>query len=61
VRNVDQGSYYDWKLGLTRDLGNGLAVSVAYIGTDADRGVYTNAQGRFMGRGTVLASLTKAF
>lgn len=61
VRNVDHASYYDWKLGLTRDLGNALAVSVAYIGTDADRGVYTNARDRFMGRGTVLASLTKTF
>jgi uncharacterized protein (TIGR02001 family) len=61
ARNVDNGSYYDWRLGLTRDLGQSLAVSVAYIGTTADRGVYTNAQGRFIGRGTVAASLTKTF
>jgi uncharacterized protein (TIGR02001 family) len=61
ARNVDNGSYYDWKLGLTKDLGQGLAISVAYIGTNADRAVYTNSQGRDMGRGTLLASITKTF
>ncbi|WP_454692464.1 TorF family putative porin [Achromobacter aloeverae] len=61
LRNVDNGSYYDWKLGLTKDLGQGLSVAVAYIDTNADRAVYTNSRGRDMGRGTVLASLTKTF
>ncbi|OZI19942.1 hypothetical protein CAL26_20515 [Bordetella genomosp. 9] len=61
VRNVDHASYYDWKLGLTKDLGQGLGVSVAYIDTNAHRDVYTNAQDRFMGRGTVVASITKTF
>ncbi|OZI61983.1 TorF family putative porin [Bordetella genomosp. 11] len=61
VRNVDNASYYDWKLGLTKDMGQGLAVSLAYIDTNADRDVYTNSQGRFMGRGTVLVSLAKTF
>lgn len=61
VRNVDNASYYDWKLGLTKDMGQGIGISVAYIDTNADRAVYTNTQGRFMGRGTVLASITKTF
>lgn len=61
VHNVDHASYYDWKLGLTKDLGQGLGISVAYIDTNADRDIYTNSQGRFMGRGTVLASITKTF
>ncbi|MFC4275432.1 TorF family putative porin [Achromobacter aloeverae] len=61
LRNVDDGSYYDWKLGLTKDLGQGFSVAVAYIDTNADRAVYTNRQGRDMGRGTVLASLTRTF
>lgn len=61
VRNVDQASYYDWKLGLTKDLGQGLEVSLAYIDTNADRKVYTNSQGRFVGHGTVVASITKGF
>jgi uncharacterized protein (TIGR02001 family) len=61
VRNVDQASYYDWKLGVTKDLGQGLNVAVAYLDTNADKDVYTNAQGRYMGRGAVLASITKTF
>ncbi|CAM3714776.1 hypothetical protein BOSP111201_21895 [Bordetella sputigena] len=61
VRNVDHASYYDWKLGLTKDLGQGLGVSVAYIDTNAHREVYTNPQDRFMGRGTVVASIAKTF
>ncbi|MCG5263406.1 TorF family putative porin, partial [Cupriavidus gilardii] len=61
VQNVADASYTDWKLGLTKDLGNGFALAVAYIDTNADRTVYTNAKGRYMGRGTAWASLTKTF
>jgi uncharacterized protein (TIGR02001 family) len=61
VRNVDNASYYDWKLGLTKDFGSGFSLAVAYIDTNADRNVYTNPQGRFLGRGTVVATLTKTF
>jgi uncharacterized protein (TIGR02001 family) len=49
VRNVDNGNYTDWKLGL------------AYLDTNADRAVYTNTRGRDMGRATGLLSLTKTF
>lgn len=61
VRNVDNGSYTDWKLGLTKDFGQGLAVSLAYLDTNADRAVYTNTRGRDMGRATGLLSVTKTF
>lgn len=61
VRNVDNGSYTDWKLGLTKDFGQGLSVSLAYLDTNADRAVYTNTRGRDMGRATGLLSLTKTF
>ncbi|WP_241050654.1 TorF family putative porin [Achromobacter xylosoxidans] len=61
VRNVSDGAYTDWKLGLTKDFGQGLAISVAYIDTNADRAVYTNSRGRYMGRATGLLSLTKTF
>ncbi|MFA1684118.1 TorF family putative porin [Achromobacter dolens] len=61
VRNVTDGAYTDWKLGLTKDFGQGLAISIAYIDTDADRAVYTNSRGRYMGRATGLLSLTKTF
>jgi len=61
VRNVDNGSYTDWKLGLTKDFGDGLSVSLAYLDTNADRAVYTNTRGRDMGRATGLLSVTKTF
>jgi len=61
VKNVDNGSYTDWKLGLTKDFGQGLSVSLAYLDTNADRAVYTNTHGRDMGRATGVLSLTKTF
>ncbi|WGJ91607.1 TorF family putative porin [Achromobacter mucicolens] len=61
VRNVDNGSYTDWKLGLTKDFGQGLSVSLAYLDTNADRAVYTNTRGRDMGRANGLLSVTKTF
>ncbi|MDF3940168.1 TorF family putative porin [Achromobacter denitrificans] len=61
MRNVDDGSYTDWKLGVTKDFGQGLSVSLAYLDTNADRAVYTNTRGRDMGRATGLLSLTKTF
>ena len=61
VRNLTDGAYTDWKLGLTKDFGQGLAISVAYIDTNADRAVYTNSRGRYMGGATGLLSLTKTF
>ncbi|WP_291381688.1 MULTISPECIES: TorF family putative porin [Achromobacter] len=61
VRNVDNGSYTDWKLGVTKDFGQGLSVSLAYLDTNADRAVYTNTRGRDIGRATALLSLTKTF
>lgn len=61
VRNVDNGSYTDWKLGLTKEVGQGLSVSLAYLDTNADRAVYTNTRGRDMGRATGLLSITQTF
>lgn len=61
VNHVDDASYTDWRLGLTKDLGNGLSVAVSYVDTNADRTVYTNTKGRYMGRSTALVSVTKTF
>ena len=54
-------SYTDWKLGLTKDLGHGMNVAVAYIGTNADGTVYYSPTGQNTGRGTGFISFTKAF
>lgn len=61
VANNSNASYTDWKLGLTKDFGKGLAGSLAYIGTNADGAVYYNPALKNTGRGTAFVSLTKTF
>ena len=61
VRHVDNASYLDWKLGLTKEVAKGTSVSLAYVDTDAKRSAYTNAKGRFMGRQAAVLTLTQAF
>ncbi|MDF3837229.1 TorF family putative porin [Cupriavidus basilensis] len=61
VKNVTDASYTDWKLGLTKDLGKGFALALAYIDTNANKSVYTNVPGRYIGKATAFASITKTF
>jgi uncharacterized protein (TIGR02001 family) len=61
LRNVDKGSYTDWSLGITKNWDKGFATSLAYQDTNADTSVYTNAQGKDMGKKTVILSLAKSF
>lgn len=58
---VADASYTDWKIGVTKDLGSGFALALAYLDTNAKRGMYTNSSGRYMGKATALATLTKTF
>lgn len=61
VRNLDDGSYTDWSLGISKDWGHGFSTTLAYIDTNADRDVYSNTKGKYTGRSTVLLSLSKSF
>ncbi len=54
-------SYTDWKLGVTKDFGYGLAGSMAYIGTNAKNYAYSNSNTSNLGKGGFLISLTKTF
>jgi len=59
-------SYADWKIGLTKDFGHGLAGSIAYIGTNANGLAYyapgsTATNYDSTGKGTAFVSLTKTF
>jgi uncharacterized protein (TIGR02001 family) len=54
-------SYTDWKVGLTKDLGHGMNIAVAYIGTNADGTVYVSPTTQNLGRGTGFISFTKTF
>ncbi|MCQ4167076.1 TorF family putative porin [Tahibacter harae] len=61
VKGNSAASYTDWKLGLTRNFDRGWSLALAYADTDAERAVYTNAYGNFLGRSTGTLTLTKAF
>jgi uncharacterized protein (TIGR02001 family) len=61
VRNLDDGSYTDWSLGVSKAWGRGITTTLAYIDTNADRNVYVNSSGRYTGRATALLSMTASF
>ena len=61
VRNLDDGSYADWSLGIVKNWDKGISTSLAYVDTNADRGVYTTTRGRYMGKAAVVLSVAKAF
>lgn len=54
-------SYTDWKLGASRPLGSHWSLALEWHDTDARRGVYTNAQGDYLGRATAVVNLAKTF
>jgi uncharacterized protein (TIGR02001 family) len=56
-------SYTDWKLGLTKDFGGGLALSASYVSTNANPywwNTYNGNKGG-AGRGGAVVALTKTF
>ncbi len=59
IENSPTGNYNDWKVGVTKDFGY-VVGSLAYIGTDADKGFYS-LQNRFNGKDAFVATLTKNF
>jgi uncharacterized protein (TIGR02001 family) len=65
VAGVPTASYTDWKLGLTKDFGGGLALAAAYIGTNAAKSgstyAYQSPSGKNLGGSTGIVSLTKTF
>lgn len=54
-------AYTEWKFGVSRDLGRGWSLALDWHATNARRALYRNAQGDYLGRSTVLASVAKAF
>jgi uncharacterized protein (TIGR02001 family) len=61
-------SYTDWKLGLTKDFGGGLALSASYISTNANPNWWNTWTGSPLGtgnssagRGGAVVALTKTF
>ena len=60
VKNNTAGTYTDYALTLSKDLGNGLTATAAVVGTDADKGFYT-LKDKFNGKSGVVVGLKYAF
>ena len=55
------GDYTDYSLTFAKDFGNGLAVSAAALGTNANKAFYTDTAGRFLGKSTLVVGLKYSF
>jgi uncharacterized protein (TIGR02001 family) len=60
VKNNAAGTYTDYALTLTKDLGNGLSASAALVNTDADKAFYS-LKDKFNGKSGVLVGLKYSF
>lgn len=55
------GNYTDYSLTLGKDFGNGLSATVAAIGTDANKGFYTDTKGKFLGKDALVVGVKYSF
>lgn len=61
VKNNNISAYTDWKIGVTKDFGV-FSASVAVIGTNAGKLAYASpANGKFLGKTSVVAMVSKTF
>jgi uncharacterized protein (TIGR02001 family) len=61
VRHHDEASYTDYKIGVTKDFGV-ATLSVAFVGTNANDTAYASpANGKFLGKKALVASVGKTF
>jgi uncharacterized protein (TIGR02001 family) len=61
VANNPAASYSDWKVGVAKDLGL-ATVSLAVVGTNADKAAYASpANGKFLGKTSLVLSAAKTF
>lgn len=61
VKNNSAFSYTDYSVTLGKDLGNGFSVSVAAVGTDAERSLYVTPAGKFTGKNGLVLGAKYAF
>lgn len=60
IHNMDDGSYTDWSLGLSRQFDR-FTVSLTYVDTNADRDLYTNSRGKYTGKAVAVLGLSATF
>lgn len=58
---ANAGDYTDYALTLTKDFGNGLALSIAAMGTNADKPFYTDLKGKFLADSVATVGLKYSF
>lgn len=61
VKNNGTYSYTDYALTLSKDMGNGLVLSAAAIGSNAKKAPYTDFKGKFIGNDTLVISAKYTF
>jgi uncharacterized protein (TIGR02001 family) len=61
VKNNGSYNYTDYSLTVAKDLGNGLSVSAAAVGTNAKKAFYTDVNGKFLGNGTLVVGVKYNF
>jgi uncharacterized protein (TIGR02001 family) len=54
-------NYTDYSLTLGKDFGNGLSATIAAIGSDADKGFYTDTKSEFLGDDALVVGLKYSF
>jgi uncharacterized protein (TIGR02001 family) len=55
------GNYTDYSLALAKDMGSGFVLTAMAVGTNAERSFYTDFNGRFLGRGTLVVGAKYTF
>jgi uncharacterized protein (TIGR02001 family) len=61
VHNTGVASYTDYSLTLGKDLGNGISLSAALLGTDANKSVYITPANKFTGKSGVVLGAKYTF
>src|SRR5450830_441121 len=63
IANVlnNAGDCTDYALTLAKDFGNGLSATVAAMGTNADKGFYTDTQGKYLGKSALVVGMKYSF
>ncbi|RMH90954.1 hypothetical protein EBB59_09265 [Lysobacter pythonis] len=61
IKRKREYQYSDWKLGVTRRFENGFLLGLAYVGTNANAVLYTNAFGRNIAKDRLVMKIGKEF
>jgi uncharacterized protein (TIGR02001 family) len=61
VKNATNYNYNDFSLTVGKDLGNGISLSAAVLGTDASKSDYVTPEGKFTGKNALVVGAKYSF